>query len=110
MRDQLVGDVPEARDDDDGRAPRRGADRGGTGSSDDIDAAAKQSVDRSHTRGNVNEIAVEAVLLEKPEVLGDPQRRPRPGDRSIGDGEWIEFLVLRTERGNGNQKSQTNES
>ena len=64
MRDQLVGDVTKAGNDDNRRPTRGRADSRGARGCDDVDAAAEQRIDRSDSGGNVDEIALQSVLLE----------------------------------------------
>jgi hypothetical protein len=59
-----------------------------------MNAAAEQRVHRSDTGGDVDEIAVEPLLLVEVELFGDPQRRPRAGDRRVRDRHQFELFVL----------------
>ena len=62
---------------------------GHAGVIDELHAAADKRHDAARAARDVNEIEIQALLVEKPRFLGDPDRRHRTGDGAVAGVDFL---------------------
>src|SRR5262249_6374524 len=94
MGNQFIGRRAAGGNDRHGSATQRRRDRGRGRRDSHIHITGDQSIDRSGSRSDLNQPNVQPVLLEKPRLLGDPQRPSKPRHPRIGNNRALQLRLL----------------
>src|SRR4029077_14950011 len=91
---ELIGQCTVGGNRDDRGASHAGADNAGAGIGREVDIASTESREGNAACGNAYELHVQTVFFIQPELLGDPKRCPVASERTVGNNQRLEFLLL----------------